>query len=470
MLPPVASLLVPGLGQFIAGRRARGIAIFAVVLTMVALVAWWSTPPQVRLDSPIPGRDEPGNANWLILIGIVWLWNVWDAVRPGRPGWIPIAAAALLFYAVGWQAIGGNVGLLAQNIRRTGQIVGPMLRPDLVQPRAEVRELWVPLLVPCPAELPSPSTNATEDGSMTLSLAVGCAAVGDTIQAAGAGFWPDIPAKMIWQSPIRDLFPLRHSVTKENLTATVDSLGNLTAAVVVPLAIPPGRNPNLPDEQRLYIRQSRSIGGIELSLNGNFVVKGLLESIAIAIMSTTFGAVLALPLSFLAARNLMSANRLTKTIYYGVRTLLNIVRSIEALIIAIIFVNIVGLGPFAGMLAITIHTVAALGKLFSEVVEGIDPGPIEAIHATGASWLQLVRYAVAPQIVVPFTSFTIYRLEINVRTATIVGFVGGGGIGFFLVQWIQLSDYRAVGAALFGIFLVVSAMDFISARIRARLV
>jgi phosphonate transport system permease protein len=175
-------------------------------------------------------------------------------------------------------------------------------------------------------------------------------------------------------------------------------------------------------------------------------------------------------LSFLAARNLMSANRLTKTIYYGVRTLLNIVRSIEALIIAIIFVNIVGLGPFAGMLAITIHTVAALGKLFSEVVEGIDPGPIEAIHATGASWLQLVRYAVAPQIVVPFTSFTIYRLEINVRTATIVGFVGGGGIGFFLVQWIQLSDYRAVGAALFGIFLVVTAMDFISARIRARLV
>jgi phosphonate transport system permease protein len=91
------------------------------------------------------------------------------------------------------------------------------------------------------------------------------------------------------------------------------------------------------------------------------------------------------------------------------------------------------------------------------------------MQATGANWLQVVRYGVVPQIVPPFTAFTIYRLEINVRTATIVGLVGGGGIGFFLVQWISLSDFRAVSAAFIAILIVVTVMDFFSARIRARL-
>jgi len=117
-----------------------------------------------------------------------------------------------------------------------------------------------------------------------------------------------------------------------------------------------------------------------------------------------------------------------------IRTILNIVRSIESLIIAIVFVIIVGLGPFAGVLAIAFHSVAALAKLYSEVIEGIDPGPIEAIRATGANWAQVVRYAVIPQIIPPFTAFTIYRWDINVRSSTIIGFVGGGGIGFYLVQ------------------------------------
>jgi len=152
-----------------------------------------------------------------------------------------------------------------------------------------------------------------------------------------------------------------------------------------------------------------------------------------------------------------------------VRTFLNIVRSIESLIIAIVFVIIVGLGPFPGMLAITIHTVAALGKLYSEVIEGIDPGPIEAIRATGADWLETVRYAVIPQIVPPFTALTIYRWDINVRSSTIIGFVGGGGIGFFLYQWILIGDYRAVSSSFIAIGVVVVILDFFSARLRERL-
>jgi phosphonate transport system permease protein len=165
----------------------------------------------------------------------------------------------------------------------------------------------------------------------------------------------------------------------------------------------------------------------------------------------------------------MGANPFTSAIYYIVRTILNFFRSIEALILAIVFVVIVGLGPFPGMLAITIHTIAALGKLYSEVIEGIDSGPIEAVRATGANWAQVVRYAVIPQIVPPFTALTIYRWDINVRSSTIIGFVGGGGIGFYLYQWILLGDYRALSSAFIAIALVVIVLDFFSARLREKI-
>jgi len=157
-------------------------------------------------------------------------------------------------------------------------------------------------------------------------------------------------------------------------------------------------------------------------------------------------------------------------VYVITRTILNIVRSIEPLIIAIVFVVIVGLGPFAGVIAITLHTIAALGKLYSEVIEGIEPGPLEAIRATGGNWAQMVRYGVIPQIVPPFASFTLFRWEINVRTSTIIGFVGGGGIGFYLYQWIIKGDFQAVSSSFIAIAVIVIVLDLISAKIRARLV
>ena len=187
-------------------------------------------------------------------------------------------------------------------------------------------------------------------------------------------------------------------------------------------------------------------------------------------MATLFGIVLALPVSFLAARNLMSASPITMFVYYLTRTVLNIIRSIEPLIWAIIAVIVVGLGPFAGILALTLHSVAALAKLYSEAIESIDPGPIEAIHATGANWIQTVVYAVIPQVVPPFVSFTIYRWDINIRMSTIIGFVGGGGIGFLLAQWIRLLDYSAAGIAVWFIAVTVAILDYISAEIRARFV
>jgi len=166
----------------------------------------------------------------------------------------------------------------------------------------------------------------------------------------------------------------------------------------------------------------------------------------------------------------MSVNPISMTVYYIVRTILNILRSVEPLIMAIIFVVWVGLGPFAGVLALAVHSIAALGKLYSEVVESIDPGPIEAVTSTGANRLQTIVYTVIPQIVPPYLAFTIYRWDINVRMSTIIGFVGGGGLGYLLQQWIRLLMYKEAGAAVWAIVIIVAIMDLASAKAREKMI
>lgn len=157
-------------------------------------------------------------------------------------------------------------------------------------------------------------------------------------------------------------------------------------------------------------------------------------------------------------------------VYYASRTVSNTMRSIEPLVMAIVFVIWVGLGPFAGALALGLHTVASLTKLYSEQVESINTGPVEAVRATGATRLQTVVYGVVPQIVSPYISFTMYRWDINVRMSTIIGFVGGGGIGFLLQQNIRLLNYRGAAAQMLAIAIVVASMDYISSRLRERFV
>ncbi len=158
-------------------------------------------------------------------------------------------------------------------------------------------------------------------------------------------------------------------------------------------------------------------------------------------------------------------------VLYGIiRTILNGTRSVEALVMAIVFVTWVGLGPFAGALALGLHTVAALSKLYSEQVESISEGPLEAVQATGANRLQTIVFAVVPQIVPPYISFTMYRWDINVRMSTIIGFVGGGGIGFILQQNVNLLNYRAASVNMLAIAIVVASMDYISSNLRERFV
>ena len=158
------------------------------------------------------------------------------------------------------------------------------------------------------------------------------------------------------------------------------------------------------------------------------------------------------------------------SLYYVSRTIFNALRSIEPLIMVIVFAVWVGLGPFAGSLALATHTIAALAKLYSEQVESILPGPVEAVKASGATRLQTISYAVLPQVIPPYISFTLYRWDINVRMSTIIGFGGGGGIGFLLQQNIRLLNYQAASVNMLAIAIVVASMDYLSARIRERIV
>ena len=200
------------------------------------------------------------------------------------------------------------------------------------------------------------------------------------------------------------------------------------------------------------------------------VIERMVETVFLALMASSLALPFAFTISFLGARNLMTGAASRRTIYVLTRVLINVIRSIEPLVWAIIFVLWVGVGPFAGMLALFTHSVAALGKLYSEAVESIDPGPVEALQATGASPLQVVRYAIVPQVIPPFLSFTVYRWDINVRMATILGLVGGGGIGDLLINYQQLGAWAKVGTIIVFVTLVVWIMDLASAKARERLV
>ncbi|MFN8462181.1 MAG: phosphonate ABC transporter, permease protein PhnE, partial [Anaerolineales bacterium] len=309
-----------------------------------------------------------------------------------------------------------------------------------------------------------------EDGGKSATVSPDCGPVGETLIVSVSGMWPNTETEIVWRTPIGDPKMLGEGES-QMLVVTTDDTGSLTAVIRVPTtALVAAPDPTLAQFHRVYFDQYRPIGGYELSFIGNEVLKGALDTVAMALLATGLAMLFAIPLSFLAARNLMSGNPVTYAVYVIVRTLLNIMRSIESLIIAIVFVVIVGLGPFAGMLALALHSVAALGKLYSEVIEGIDQGPIEAIRATGANWVQTVRYAVIPQIVPPFTAFTIYRWDINVRSATVIGLVGGGGIGFLLIELIRINNMRGVSAVFIAIAVVVIVLDYFSAKLRARLV
>jgi phosphonate transport system permease protein len=194
----------------------------------------------------------------------------------------------------------------------------------------------------------------------------------------------------------------------------------------------------------------------------------LIVTVFMALMATFFAVAVAVPLSFLAARNLMHGI-IGRSVYMVVRTLADIMRSVDAIIWAIIFIVWVRAGAFPGMLALFVQATANLTKLYSERLESIDPGPVEAIRATGANQLQVIFYGILPQIINPYLSFTLYQLDINVRMSTVIGIIGGGGIGQMLYQYMRIWNYRAAGMMMLLIVVIVWTIDYISSRLRARL-
>ncbi len=196
----------------------------------------------------------------------------------------------------------------------------------------------------------------------------------------------------------------------------------------------------------------------------------MIITIFLGIMGTALAMVIAIPLSFLGARNIMAGHPITNAIYVVMRLVFTIIRSIDVLIVVIVMVILFGLGNAAGVFGLAFHNIGVMGKLYSEAIEGIDAGPLEAITATGANRFQVVWTAVLPQLFNPFVSFSIYRLDTNVRLAPILGLVGGGGIGVVLFQNIQLLRYPQAGTMIFLIVVTVAAMDFLSAQIRKKLV
>jgi phosphonate transport system permease protein len=196
-----------------------------------------------------------------------------------------------------------------------------------------------------------------------------------------------------------------------------------------------------------------------------YYLQELIVTLQIAVWGTALAIVCSVPLALLAAGNITPW-----WVHQPVRRLLDAFRSINEMVFALLFVVAVGLGPFAGVLALWVHTTGTLAKLFSEAVEAIDPQPVEGIRATGAHALEEIAYGVLPQVMPLWISFTLYRFEANVRSASVVGMVGAGGIGMVLWEVIRGFQYAQTAAVLLMLVVSVALIDLVSAQLRKRLI
>ena len=192
----------------------------------------------------------------------------------------------------------------------------------------------------------------------------------------------------------------------------------------------------------------------------------MVQSLQIAWIGTMIGAALSLPIGFIAAKNVSSG-----PVSNAFRQVLNGIRAFPELVLAVaIFIPIAGLGPVAGALAIGIHSIGTLGKLTAEVIEGIDPGPVEAARAAGGRWAAIQRWGVLPQVLPEIVAFWLYRFEINIRSAAVLGVVGAGGIGFIVQQTIVFGRFPRAGTALLVVIIATILVDTVSGWVRRRII
>jgi phosphonate transport system permease protein len=200
------------------------------------------------------------------------------------------------------------------------------------------------------------------------------------------------------------------------------------------------------------------------------IIKLTLETLYIAILGTTLGALIAVPLSFFGARNLMRRNPVGTVAYFTIRFLMAVIRSIPTLFWGILWVIVIGIGPFPGVLAVTTFSVGLISKLFSEAIEAVDWGPVEALTATGANPVQVVIHGVVPQVMPYMIANILYSFEVNVHSSTILGAVGAGGIGLLLLEYIGLFEYSQLAMLLIVVIIMTSTIDYSSAAIRRRII
>jgi phosphonate transport system permease protein len=485
----IVSFFVPGLGQMLAGQLRRGFLLLGSLGAGAGLLIW-RIQLLARRETGLIAQFLKAFDRRPLFVGLIvvciillWLWNMWDAYRQTKPetrgGPGIFILIIVIFFALGWQISEINPYKMIKELPDAIPPLSRVLWPWEAAVEREKEEIGAKaeILIGC-GEGELPSVPDEIPGKPYLMVEPRCGDLsrldennevikGSVLTLTGRGFVPNTAAQIWWFDSLGNAFRPRQE--GQYVSVQTDKKGEFTFDLVMPYRlIPPSAEG--PQYHEVEARQVTALGKLVIGDPLKLTLARMAETIFMGMMATLFGIIFAIPVSFLASRNLMSHSWITMIIYYATRTVLNVIRAIEPLIWALIAVVWVGLGPFAGILALTFHSIAALGKLYSEAIENIDPGPIEAIQATGATRLQTIMYAVVPQMIPPFISFSIYRWDINVRMSTVIGLVGGGGIGFLLVQYIRLLDYRAAGIAVWFIAITVAILDYASAEIRQRFV
>lgn len=367
--------------------------------------------------------------------------------------WILIIVGLTLAYAVSIQVTEPDFLKLVTAAPKAQQILSRLLSPELLVNETTTSTVSLAFPVPCGS-----APNEAGAGTPKLVLSAPCAEERAMFKVSGTGIRPESEVTLRWRLPSGN--PL--SVGRVSADASGRYETELQAR---PIAVTVNGVP-----AQLEAEIEEVSGGLVVSKTLRDVVDAMFVTVFIALVATTIATLIAAPLAFFAARNITGTGKAGTAVYYAMRAVFNVTRAFEVLVLATIFALIVGFGsPFAGVLALIVGTVASLGKMFSESIEGIDPGPVEAITATGANRLQQARFGIVPQIVPDFLSFIIYHWDINVRISTIIGFVGGGGVGYYLAQRINTLEYSKAGTALLIVILVVWALDVFSTQVRKRL-
>jgi phosphonate transport system permease protein len=366
---------------------------------------------------------------------------------------ILLALLIVAAFAVSWRVTEVDFFKLVKNLPNGKDIILAFLAPDILTRDKTTTTIETPFPIPCgsaaEAEIPSSGPR--------LVPSVKCADPKIKFTLEGFNLAPNSDVVVRWNMPDGRVLTA--------VQATTDSNGHFSSEVE---SRPIASSVN-GVAAKLAVETLTSVGGLKPSQAAHDVLEAMFVTFFMALLSTTFATIIAAPLSFLAASNITKRGPVGTTVYYVSRSVFNLLRSYDPLVMATIFGFWLSFGSFPGFLALTVVTIASLGKLFSEAVEGIDSGPLEALQATGANRLQVVVYGIIPQIVPNFVSFIIYHWDINIRISTIIGFVGGGGIGYYLSQKINLLNYHQAATAIWAIVVVVWSMDFLSSEVRKRM-